>query len=83
VAIVPLIVLAIRIPVSFEGIGIQEGLYVMLLAMVGVSSAEALVLSTATRVMGVLCSLPWGLHYIFRGHEGNFINRQVTRVESG
>jgi glycosyltransferase 2 family protein len=71
VAIVPLIVLTIRMPISFEGIGLQEGLYVGLLALVGVSSAEALLLSAASRVMGVLCPLPWGFHYILTRHQGN------------
>ena len=83
VAIVPLIVLAIRMPLSLEGIGVQEGLYVGLLALVGISSAEALLLSAATRVMGLLCTLPWGLHYILSGQQGNLVNQQITRVESG
>ena len=33
-AIIPLIILAIRLPISFDGIGIQEGLYVGLFALV-------------------------------------------------
>jgi uncharacterized protein (TIRG00374 family) len=83
VAIVPLIVLSIRMPISFEGIGMQEGLYVGLLALVGISSAEALLLSAATRVMSVLCALPWGLHYIVRSHEGDLVDQRITRWNQG
>jgi uncharacterized protein (TIRG00374 family) len=64
-AVVPLIILAIRIPISFEGIGVQEGLYVGLLGLVGVPGVEALVLSALTRVLFIACSLPWGIHFLF------------------
>ena len=67
-AIVPLIILAIRIPISFEGIGVQEGLYVGLLGLVGVPGVEALVLSALTRVLFIACSLPWGIHFLFSGN---------------
>ena len=67
-AIIPLIVLAIRIPICFEGFGIQEGLYVGLFALVGVAVAEALILSTAVRIVGWVAALPWGVHYILSGH---------------
>jgi glycosyltransferase 2 family protein len=65
-AIVPLVVLAVRVPISFEGFGIQEGLYVGLFALVGVSAAEALILSALIRVVGLLASLPWGIYYVLR-----------------
>jgi uncharacterized protein (TIRG00374 family) len=71
VAIVPLVVLANRIPISFDGLGVQEGLYVGLFALAGVSVAEALILSTLMRIVGLLAALPWGLHYIlgFKGRK--------------
>jgi uncharacterized protein (TIRG00374 family) len=65
VAIVPIIVLTGRLPISFEGIGLQEGLYIGLLSLVGVTASEALVLSSANRIMGILCLLPWAMHYLF------------------
>jgi uncharacterized membrane protein YbhN (UPF0104 family) len=73
-AIIPLIVLAIRIPISFEGLGIQEGLYIGLLGLVGVPAVEALILSTVTRGVYLLCALPWGIHYLAFGHR---------KIESG
>ncbi|HZA25553.1 MAG TPA: lysylphosphatidylglycerol synthase transmembrane domain-containing protein, partial [Dehalococcoidia bacterium] len=68
IAVVPLIILAVRIPISFEGIGVQEGLYVGLLGLVGVPGVEALVLSALTRFVFIGCSLPWGIHFLFSGN---------------
>lgn len=82
-AVVPLIILAIRLPVSFEGIGLQEGLYVGLLALVGVPPAEALILSTATRIMNALCALPWAIHYLVRKNQGAFVNQQAPDIDPG
>jgi uncharacterized protein (TIRG00374 family) len=82
-AVIPLIVLAIRLPISFEGIGLQEGLYVGLLALVGIPPAEALILSTATRIMNAVCALPWAMHYIVRKNQGAFINQQAADIDPG
>jgi len=46
VIIIPLIILAIRLPISLDGIGVQEGLYLALFGLVGVSASEAFLLST-------------------------------------
>jgi uncharacterized protein (TIRG00374 family) len=63
-AIVPIIVLAIRLPISLGGIGIQEGLSVALYALVGVSPAEALLMNALGRVLHVGTQLPWAVHYL-------------------
>jgi glycosyltransferase 2 family protein len=62
---VPIIVLAIRLPISPGGIGIQEGLSVALFSLVGVSPAEALLMNALGRVLHLLTQLPWAVHYIF------------------
>ena len=64
-AIIPLIILAIRLPISFDGIGVQEGLYVGLFALVGVAPSEAILVSLITRVLLTLIALPWALHYVW------------------
>ena len=64
VAIVPLIVLGTRLPISLDGIGVQEGLYVGLFALVGVSTSEAFLLSVLGRVVPLLCFLPWCVPYV-------------------
>lgn len=65
VAIIPLIVLGTRLPISMDGIGVQEGLYVVLFGLVGVSAAQALLMSVTFRAMSMLCTLPFGIIYIF------------------
>jgi uncharacterized protein (TIRG00374 family) len=80
VAVIPLIVLAIRLPISFEGIGVQEGLYVGLLALVGIPPAQALILSTATRVMNAVCAVPWAIHYIVRKNQGAFVDQRTPAI---
>jgi glycosyltransferase 2 family protein len=83
VAVIPLIILAIRLPISFEGIGVQEGLYVGLLALVGIPPAQALILSTATRIMNALCALPWAIHYLLTRNQGAFVVPQTADIDPG
>ncbi len=66
--IIPLIILAIRLPISFEGIGIQEGLYIALFSLVGISSSEAFLVSLANRILLLFSSFPWGVYYIIYGN---------------
>jgi uncharacterized membrane protein YbhN (UPF0104 family) len=66
-AIIPLIVLAVRLPISLDGLGVKDGLYLVLLGWVGVSASEAFLLSTIGRVLPLLACLPWGIHYMLRG----------------
>jgi uncharacterized protein (TIRG00374 family) len=63
---IPIITLATKLPISVDGIGVQEGLYVALLGLVGVSASAAFSLSLLTRVLQLLSALPWGVHYIMR-----------------
>ena len=64
-AIIPLTVLALRMPISIDGIGVQEGLYVVLFGFIGVSPSEALLLSAGKRAVQLLCALPWAVHYLY------------------
>lgn len=80
VVIIPLIVLAIRIPISFGGLGVQEGLYVALFGLVGVSAAQAFLLSTVTRVLTLGSALPWGIYYIMTVRQMPLPNEELTIV---
>src|SRR5262249_19405295 len=64
VILVPIIILVTRLPISFGGLGVQEGLFVALFGLVGVSASEAFLLSAVGRILPILCALPWGIHYI-------------------
>ncbi len=67
-ATIPLIQVASRLPISLDGIGVTEGLYIGLLALVGVSAAEAILISVAGRALFLLATLPWGIHYLLAGN---------------
>jgi glycosyltransferase 2 family protein len=73
-AIIPLIVLGSRLPISMDGIGIQEGLYVVLFGLVGVSASQALLMSITFRAMAMLCTLPFGIIYLINGRSVSKLN---------
>jgi hypothetical protein len=66
-AMIPLIQLAGRLPISLDGLGVKDGLYLVLLGWVGVPASEAFLLSTIGRILPLLSCLPWGIHYMLRG----------------
>lgn len=74
--IVPLTTLALRLPISLDGIGVQEGMYVLLFGMVGVSPSEAFLLSMFRRVVPIILALPWAMHHLFHGDVPLFMGRQ-------
>ena len=64
-AIVPVIVLVARLPISLDGLGVSEGLSVVMFGLVGVSPAEALLMAAFGRALQYLPGLPWAIHYLF------------------
>lgn len=61
---IPLIMVLIMLPVSFNGIGIREGSFVAFFAMVGVSSADAFVVSFTVSLLTTLTTAVGGLIYL-------------------
>lgn len=61
---IPLIMVLIMLPVSFNGIGIREGSFVAFFAMVGVSSADAFVVSFTVSLLTTLTTALGGLIYL-------------------
>jgi glycosyltransferase 2 family protein len=69
IVVIPLAVLAVRLPVSLDGLGVQEGVYVGLFGLAGMTVSEAFLLSTVARVLPLLSVLPWGIYYIVKGRQ--------------
>ena len=63
--IIPIILVFARLPISLDGIGIQEGLYWVLFQMAGLSRSEALSLALLARFLTTLALLPGGLLFMF------------------
>jgi glycosyltransferase 2 family protein len=56
--IIPIILFVARIPISIDGLGLVEGLYVWLFAYAGLGPSESFLLALMGRVFTVLASLP-------------------------
>lgn len=64
--VLPLVLVATLMPISIAGFGVREGAFVALLAEVGVSSADALLLSLLTVASVAIASLPGGVALALR-----------------
>jgi uncharacterized protein (TIRG00374 family) len=67
-AAVPLAMISSRLPLSFDGIGVYEGVFVGVMALAGIKPADALAIALAGRVLQILAWLPWwGAHVVEAG----------------
>lgn len=60
-AAVPLAILVSRLPISLDGLGVYEGIFVAIMALGGVKPADALAVSLAARAFQIIVWLPWWL----------------------
>jgi uncharacterized membrane protein YbhN (UPF0104 family) len=65
--LVPIILILVRIPVSFDGIGVQELGFVYLLSFAGVVATEAFVLGVFSHFIAIISVLPGAFLYAFAG----------------
>ncbi|WP_336644731.1 lysylphosphatidylglycerol synthase transmembrane domain-containing protein [Microbacterium sp. USHLN186] len=73
VAVVPLVLLAMLIPVSVAGWGVREGTAVALLPIAGIGAAQSLAISVSFGLMALIAALPgvatvWARRRIMRSH---------------
>lgn len=52
-AVIPIIIFLSRLPISVEGLGVYEGVTVLLFGLMGISAAEALAVAITSRVVGI------------------------------
>lgn len=71
VAFVPITLVFIRLPISLDGFGIQESLYVYFLMQIGVSQSLGFSVGFITHIITIIGILPGGIFYAFnkRGKE--------------
>jgi hypothetical protein len=72
--VIPVVLVFARLPISIDGLGIQEGLYWALFGMAGVSPEQALALALIARMLTMLAMLPGGWLFAFR-MKGSGINQ--------
>lgn len=64
---IPLILMIVRFPVTFEGFGLREGLFVYFFSFVGVPTADAFLLSVLFSVLWQIASAPFMIYYFWIG----------------
>ena len=77
---IPLIMVLIMLPISFNGIGIREGSFVGFFALVGVSSADAFVVAFTVSLLTTLTTAMGGLIYMV--DNGRPKSKPVINTES-
>lgn len=67
VILVPIILLLGRLPISIDGAGIHEGLFVAFLTLVGVGRSDALLAGLVSHAIGIIAVLPGGILFALGG----------------
>ncbi len=65
--LIPIVLALVRLPISLDGIGLQEGAYVYFLSLIGVPKSGALLLGLASHILAIISVLPGGILYGFWG----------------
>lgn len=73
----PIVLVLVRLPISFDGFGIQEGTFVYFLAFIGVAQSEALLLGLASHIIAIVSVLPGGVLY---GLSGLSLRKDVEMI---
>lgn len=60
-AAVPLAILVSRLPISIDGIGVYEGIFIVIMTLGGVRPEDSLAISLAARALQIVVWLPWWL----------------------
>jgi glycosyltransferase 2 family protein len=77
--LVPLLAVAVSLPISFNGIGVREGAGIVLFGLVGVGRAGAFTLQFTTYLVAVAVSLLGGLVFLARMPRRRAAARQIRR----
>jgi glycosyltransferase 2 family protein len=80
---VPIIVLAVRMPISFDGFGVREVLAVYFFGLVGVAQSQAFLVAFVTAIIARIATAPLTL-YFFLLHRDNAppaeVNSDLSRA---
>ena len=63
-AALPLVLLISRLPISIDGIGVFEGMFIVLMSLAGLSAAQAVAIAVVSRILGTLTYIPWWFAYV-------------------
>jgi uncharacterized protein (TIRG00374 family) len=64
--VLPISTLISRLPISFDGLGVFEAVFVGLLVLAGIDAAAALAIAISGRIIQLLAFLPWWFAHVAR-----------------
>jgi uncharacterized protein (TIRG00374 family) len=64
--VLPLSTLISRLPISFDGLGVYEAVFVGLLVLAGIDGAAALAIAISGRIIQLFAFLPWWFVHVAR-----------------
>ena len=62
-AALPMALLISRLPISFDGIGVFEGIFILLMSLAGLTAAQAVAIAVTSRILGTISYIPWWFAY--------------------
>ena len=65
-AAVPLAILVSRLPISIDGLGVYEGIFIGIMSLGGVRPDDSLAMSLAARAFQIMVWMPWWLMLVAR-----------------
>lgn len=65
----PLALLISRIPISIEGIGVFEGVFIVLMSLADLSAAQAVAIALVGRILQTIALIPWWMAFVIT-HRG-------------
>jgi len=75
----PLAMLFSRLPISFDGIGVFEVVFVLLISITGVSASQAVAISLTGRLIMLMVLIPWWLAFVI--DSGNIHMPRILQQE--
>ena len=76
--VVPLAFLIARIPISFDGLGVFDGVFASLMLLAGLSPAESIAITLLGRILQTISWTPWWFAYII--DNGGVVYRGQMKV---
>lgn len=67
--VLPIATLISRLPISFDGLGVFEAIFVGLLVLAGIGAESALAMAISARLLQLLAFMPWWLTQVLRSGE--------------
>jgi glycosyltransferase 2 family protein len=78
--VVPVAFLLARLPVSLNGLGVYDGVFMFFMAMAGIPSVEAIAIVVVGRTLEILSWLPWWAAHVFSNTR---TSQGVSKMPSG